>query len=381
MINVLWIDDQPQGSLIDRAYDRYDIQIHNELNVEDGISELVSSRTIYDVIILDANCIRDSKGTQTPDMSALGYALSRMKEEHIYLPWVVYSAAGVEGSSAIDSYIRANQDLDAKIEWFKKPAQMGELLDKVRSLAEESKEYQIKNKYNYVFNWYPHSKDLIKIIHYIEDGELNNSSVFNDIRQELEWVMGYCIECGVLQGVDFIKTNLAQCSTQLGNAKLQDIIPLYIQRSFHSLTSICNKGSHRDKMNEMVKKGIAPFLVQSTVYELLNIIHWLGTLPTDTENRLLLKQQVAILVETNNSEETKSDGMENVEDSAKNEYEDKVFIVEQDDKGNYHCRECRISYKKAKSYLGKEVRLKNVKENNAKSKDNYPYFADFIPLL
>ena len=64
-------------------------------------------------------------------------------------------------------------------------------------------------------------------------------------------------------------------------------------------------------------------------------------------------------------------------ESAIAKYENKSFVVEKDSKNNYHCGQCRISYKTAKDYLGMSVILYDVKENNAKSLDNYPYFAKF----
>ena len=58
-------------------------------------------------------------------------------------------------------------------------------------------------------------------------------------------------------------------------------------------------------------------------------------------------------------------------------YEGKDFVVEQDEKNNFHCGQCRLSYKAAQGLKGKTVTLYNVTVNDAKSKDNYPLFAKF----
>ena len=58
-------------------------------------------------------------------------------------------------------------------------------------------------------------------------------------------------------------------------------------------------------------------------------------------------------------------------------YEGKDVVVEQDEKNNFHCGQCRLSYKAAQGLKGKMVTLYNVTVNDAKSKDNYPLFAKF----
>lgn len=158
-------------------------------------------------------------------------------------------------------------------------------------------------------------------------------------------------------------SNLSECSTFLGNKSLQSLVPLHIQRSFHSTSSICNEGSHRLVVDQLVKEGKAPYLVQSTVLEFLNILFWLKDMPKTLERREYLKCVV---------EELLKDDEPQIED-----YEGKDFVVEQDEKNNFHCGQCRLSFKAAQSFKGKTVTLFDVTENNAKSKDNYPYFAKF----
>ncbi len=62
------------------------------------------------------------------------------------------------------------------------------------------------------------------------------------------------------------------------------------------------------------------------------------------------------------------------------EYEGKSFAVEQDEKGNYHCGHCILSFTAAQNYLGKSVTLTDVQLNSKPTKNDYPYFAKFTPL-
>ena len=174
--------------------------------------------------------------------------------------------------------------------------------------------------------------------------------------------MCYLYESGMLRE-PYKGSNLSECSTFLGNKDLQSLVPLHIQRSFHSTSSICNEGSHRLVVDQLVKEGKAPYLVQSTVLEFLNILFWLKDMPKTPEGREYLKCVV---------EELLKDDEPQIED-----YEGKDFVVEQDEKNNFHCGQCRLSFKAAQSFKGKIVTLFDVTENDAKSKDNYPYFAKF----
>ena len=65
---------------------------------------------------------------------------------------------------------------------------------------------------------------------------------------------------------------------------LNDYIPVYIQRNLFSLVTLANEGSHRLITDQAVKNGIAPFLVTSTIFELMNVLMWTLQLPRDQES-------------------------------------------------------------------------------------------------
>lgn len=360
-IKVLWIDDQPNEAFIDKA-DNVGIYIEVRENVDAGIDELVNSSNSYDAIILDANCICHNDGTTEPDISALNYALRKITEKQITLPWFVYSGGGFSGEEAINIIVRAfERQYDDKT-WYKKPVEMDALFAKIKQVIPESDAYKIKEKYSEIFSFYPRAKELVKIIQFVEINKYHDPDVFNLIRKELDWVMEHLYDCGVLRE-PYKGSNLGECSTFLGNKNLQSLVPLHIQRSFHSTSSICNEGSHRLVIDQFVKEGKAPYLVQSTVLEFLNILYWLKDMPKTPKERESLKVMVEELLA--------KDG------ESKEEYEGKDFVIEQDEKNNFHCGQCRLSYNAAMNYKGQTVTLYEVTENNAKSKDNYPFFAKF----
>ena len=125
----------------------------------------------------------------------------------------------------------------------------------------------------------------------------------------------------------------------------------------------------KELIDKLVKEGKTPYLVQSTVLEFLNILYWLKDMPQTIGGREYLKGMVEELLNRIYCHKRKS--------QSKDQYEGKDFVIEQDEKNNFHCGQCRLSYKAALNCKGMSVTLFDVTENDAKSKDNYPFFAKF----
>ena len=100
---------------------------------------------------------------------------------------------------------------------------------------------------------------------------VTDPKLLNEIRKYLEdFVIAF-----LLKDKSFFPTKkktLNECSRYIGEQK---DIPEYIKRSFHSLVSIVQEGSHgATTIDNDVRYGIAPYLLQSCLFELLNIIYW-----------------------------------------------------------------------------------------------------------
>ena len=359
-INVLWIDDQPNDSFMDRA-DSKGINITNKKNVDDGIEELMHFSHCYDAIILDANCLyHRTQQDKDVDISALAYAFRRINEEKIVKPWFVYSAGGFSGESSIDVLVKGQERPYDDVIWYKKPSEMDELFSKIKSVVLGSSIYQIKIQYPEIFEWYPRQTELINIISFLDQSKKQNPAVLHLIRLELESLMELCNKCGYLQ-TKFEKTNLSECSRDMGRGELTPFIPIYIQRCFHSTVELCNEGSHRLKIEEDVKAGKAPYLVHSIILEFLNILYWLKDRPCSEESIEFLKQQIKEV--TSN----KTPKFENNGD---------VFTVEKDENGFFHCDKYLINNKIGPKCLGKQVSIFDINENHdSRSSAYYPYYA------
>lgn len=374
-INVLWIDDEPNDAFMDKA-EKKGLMITNRENVDAGIEEILSPASSFDAIILDANCIsHKSDNVKLPEVSALQYALQKLSANKISLPWFVYSGGGFEGENAISIMVKGCERTYDNKAYYKKPLEMNLLFDKILEVIPKKVEFQIKQKYAELLSWYPNPKELMEILTFIEEDKSNNPDVFNKIRKELDWVMGTCYDCGLLQE-PYKGSNLSECSKFLGEDIMEknDFVPLHIQRSLHSASVVCNEGSHRLKIDKCVKEGTAPYLVQSTVYEFLNILSWIKTLPQTKEGKNILENKVirALANATNSDNSDRKDLIL--------QHKKEKFVVEKDENGVFHAGKCFLLDRDAEEFLGVEVSLDGIIRNKKETKGDYPLFAKKIKV-
>lgn len=370
MINVLWIDDKPNEAFMDKAYNR-GISITNKKNVDAGIEEILSPKSSYDAIILDANCVsHKADNPDIPDVSALQYALRMITEKRITLPWFVYSGGGFAGEVAISVLVKGYERPYDKQDWYRKPLERNVMFDKILDVVPKMTEYKIKDKYSDILCWYPRPKELIEILRFVEEGKFNDPNVFAKIRTELEFMTKQCKDAGLLQH-SFPEISLKDCSVSLCQKIMEenDFVQIHVQANLRSAVSVCNNGAHELEIKKYVREGNAPYLVQSTVYEFLNILTWFGTLPSTEEGREVLRMDVKEALENDSSDSNKEFK------TLKRQYESDTIIVEKDDDGICHCGDCLVSNRDATPYIGKGVKLCSVKKNTHETKDKYPLFG------
>lgn len=355
---------------MDNAYNR-GISIINKENVDAGIEEILSPKSSYDAIILDANCVSHKvDDPNIPDVSALQYALRMITKKRITLPWFVYSGGGFVGEVAISVLVKGYERPYDEQDWYRKPIERDALFGKILDVIPKMTEYKIKDKYSDILCWYPRPKELIEILRFVEEGKLNDPDVFAKIRTELEFITKQCKETGLLQQ-SFPEISLKDCSVFLCQKVMEenDFVQIHIQANLRSAVSVCNNGAHELEIKKYVREGKAPYLVQSTVYEFLNILTWFGTLPSTEEGREVLCMDVKEALENNSS-----DGDKEFK-TLKRQYESDIIIVEKDDDGICHCGDCLVSNRDATPYIGKGVKLCSVKKNTRETKDKYPLFG------
>lgn len=368
MIQVLWIDDQPAPNFIIYA-SLHNIKVTAKTNVDDGIQELLENKALYDAIILDANCISHSDNTMAPNIKALSYATNQFARNNIELPWFVYSGGGFEGEKSIDVIVEGCElPYNPTNRWYKKPGDMEDLFADIKSVVAQFQDFKLKEKHKELFLWYPHTAELLDIIRYLDKEDNNDYGVFNKIRQQLEYLMGLADEKGFLN-IKYTNTNLGECSKQLGKQELTGIIPNYIQRSLHSVVTVCNEGSHLTSLQKIIRNNKAPYLIKSTIYEFLNLVHWFNKADEEIN---AMKEQIRSALATNASELTEEELV-----IVADKYQNKEYVVQKDQDNNYYCEKCLLPYKKANPYLGQTVIIEEIKRNTTKTASLYPYFATF----
>lgn len=279
---VLWVENEPEKL---RNFKR-DIE-------EDGEIELVvlkdaqsASAYLEDNIEKLSGAILDIESFKTPgEEEETDISFGRVRDKLNKLEYrnkIEYFAFTGKGK-----YLKDRKDFEERFgcRILDKNYQSVEAEEYIKEIVDRHIIAKISSKYSSAFISEAIQLDLLKVLMVLERHDTRNAGVFNDIRKILDWVMEYCYKIGLSQ-VRFDGANLSECSKFLGRGEMAEkgLVPFYVQRCLHSVVAIANEGSHRLQIDKDTKEGLAPYLVRSTVFELLTILHWLGTVPADQDS-------------------------------------------------------------------------------------------------
>jgi len=252
---------------------------------KEGLDDYAKHPDFYEAAILDAKVLDESEH-EVANVSSLQKAVMRIKEQFCDLPYFI--STGQPDLLSNDMF----KLLFPK--YYEKSTEDEQLCQDIIATIEDAPNRQIMNKYPELFGKLqsPIYEEMLSIIKIHENREYNNADAFNKIRKVLDWVMQAISDYGLL-ATPFNGTNLNDCSRFLGNTKLNEYIPVYIQRNLFSLVTLANEGSHRQVTDQAVKDGIAPFLVSSTIFELINVLIWYHQLPADQDSKDKIDSLVA----------------------------------------------------------------------------------------
>ena len=369
---VLWIDDESESmtSFVKFCSLRYKICLTPVKTQKKGLDEFGKNPSFWDAIILDAKGL-DEDENEVAKLTGLYKAVSRIQKDFGDIPYFIYTGQpDLVKAEHFDQFCQSTYSH----RYYKKGEDNDKLCKDIINAIEEKPIFKLKSKYSDIFSWLPAelTSEVLDLLSIVENGDNTNVDVFNKIRKVIDWTMRALNSYGIL-AVDFKGASLNECSSFLGRHELQQYIPSYIQRSFHSCTEIANEGSHRLRTDEDVRSGMAPYLVKSTTFELLNILMWYSKLPKDENTRRTITSFAVNL-----ANKPKQDN--NTAKERFFEYENKSFIIEIDDQGNYHCDKCLLNKTAAYHYLEQQVTLKNVTNNTSSTKNRYPYYSQFDPF-
>ncbi len=358
---VIWIDDQCKtkpGFILNAKLQGVSVSAFEF--VVDGLKELEKNYALYDGIVLDVKCLYDSK--EETDRS-MGFYKARKAvstlavKKNVIIPCFVYTGQPDYSSEAEFRNYLADERL------YIKGDDDNQLIEDIKLAADQLPGTIIRQKYLDSVGKLPDnvSAELLDILSYVENNITDNPDVFPKIRVVINWLMDQLNDYGLL-AVKHNGANINACSVYLGKKELKDIIPIHIQRSLHSCVDVCNNGSHRIEVFKTVQNGNAPFLIRSTVFELLNILRWYCSLPRDEESVNLIRSVVAGVYPDDRI----------IEGELKKDVDDV-----------YYCDNCMINPTKLDEIgisLGDWIRITETSESKGRFAARYPRFAKKIEL-
>ena len=347
--NVLWIDDRckTENAFIMNA-ELEGIIITPFETSEAGMKAFEKDLFHWDGIVLDAKCWIESSD-ETADTAAMYESIGKITElkHKREVPYFIYT-----GQPDLQSDINFKKSLRGQ-SFYVKGKDEAKLIQNIIIEADELPETQIRIENADVFASCSDHERLLRIFLAIKGGETKNPIYFNEIRKIIEnefevFASNYLFPKGC--------TGMNARRRFLGSNELKEFVPVYIQWNLFSVVNIAQEGSHRLTIDEAVNSGKAPYLLRSTAMELMSVLLWANDF---LKSELCRKLKAEI---------------------ASGKY-DTEGIVEQDEKNNFYCGNCLLSYKVAESMLGVKVRIVKFAENTNSNKDIYPYFAQKIEKI
>lgn len=386
--NILWIDDEWDKM---PAFKQECEELHNLKLVpfrtrKAGIEALENNLDMWHAVILDAKMFDESEN-EVAKLIGLRKAISHLDclSTKRYIPRFI--------STGQPDLLSSEDFKDMVGDYYVKFKDDEKLMADILNAIQNAESSQIKSIYNNVFNSletlgiseYTESilLDILLPLHYTEkQSTFKPTHHYNQLRQLVEYLFRACHRVGLIpdQCIPNGNVNLNQCSLYLAgkNAEIasvrysavgERIIPEYIESIIRSVLDFGNVHSHTVKLNSedilkienILKSSQSKFLIFGLTLQLCEAVTWFAKYISEHDDKELNLLHCQSLITDEKTEI----------------YEGKDFIVEQDEKNNFHCGQCRLSYTAAQGYKGLTVTLFDVKDNDAKSKDNYPYFAKF----
>ena len=285
--HILWIDDEWEEMTSFQKYCKlhYNMELTPFKTQKEGLDTYAKNPTFWEAAILDAKVLNENE-QEVASVTGLQNAVLRIKEEFKELPYFI--------STGQPDLLSDNTFKSFFPVFYEKEVDDEKLCDDIIQTINEQPNRIIKNKYPEIFSRLEGTiaDEVLSIIKIYENREFANADIFNKVRKVLDWIMSNLYDYGLL-AIKFNGANLNECSKFLGHPNLQSVVPVHIQRHLYSLVSIANEGSHRQHIDEEVKTNKAPFLVASTIFELLNVLTWLHQLPNDMEEKQTIEKLAA----------------------------------------------------------------------------------------
>ena len=287
---ILWIDDK--WDELESFKDVCELPKHGMEIVPckysvDGMRLFEQYLEEWSGVILDAKVLMD-KDSKLDQLKGLAYSLRKIHELTHVRKFPYYIFTGQPDTASGTTFAEEHSE-----HYYEKDHDEDRLIEDIKRNADALVDMQIVHKYQTIFDTWSQSRhDLLRILKAFNNEDWQNNSVLNDIRKIIDDVVillynkGYC-------SVEPNGSNLAQCSRALCEGYMEELIPIYVQRSIHSLVAITNPGSHRTTTDSDVAVGNAPYLIRSLIFEMLNVLYWCNNIPSEERDLIFAKIESA----------------------------------------------------------------------------------------
>ena len=291
MIEVLWIDDECMNSsgelsglgtsIVNTAYDK-GINITPMLTYKEGINAIRNHPLKWCAVILDIRNDKETTEKASDDFDAARdeikgiQILNHQREPYIFI------LSGCEQYHGDHSTIR-KPDYCSKSIYAKNDGDYELLFEDILKIQSVSKLYTCQEQYKDVLTiandlcGEETGQKLLKVLYEITINDVKNApALFNEMRKILEDITKVLEQHKYSYFAETKEEiSLNNLSRYIGNDKN---VPVYIQRAFHTLTSVTQNGSHSLEVDPDVSCSRAPYLLRSCLYELCNILIWMRSL-------------------------------------------------------------------------------------------------------
>lgn len=379
----------------------------------------------WDAIILDARCV-DKKGNPAD----LYFLQSALRDINVFcerynskVPWYVLTAGGKEDfEHEMEGVRRIPRDEKSwgKMLYFKHKTcdengknDIDYLFENIQRAAPLRTRNKIKHQYCALFEvmkscqFEPESEEImisvLSALHFPEENKgFDPVLYYNRLRQMVEYLFRAANKIGLLPDyfIEGGKVNLQGSSLYLDDkpftpSKDSTILSIRYgeegERVFHkniagivkNVLSVTSHHSHTieiDKEDEEELEAYyfetrSPNLLFGYALQLCEVIIWFGNYAKKHNDREANLAKCKVVKKETESEQAREPITE--------EYEGKIFLLEQDEKGYLHCDKCLVLRKQNHDKIGKKVKLKNVVENikDGELKRKYPLFASGVEAV
>ena len=425
---VLLVDDNKAlGTSLQPQAERYSLDLQQCECWEDA-KQVFSNKNDFldwDAIILDARCV-DRKGSPA-DLHFLQCALRDInvfcERYNSKIPWYVLTAGGKEDFEFVMEDVRRiprDEKEWGKMLYYKdKPCDENDkddidyLFENIQKAAPLRTRNKIKHQYSALFEvmkscqFESESEEImisvLSALHFPEENKgFDPVLYYNRLRQMVEYLFRAANKIGLLPDyfIEGGKVNLQGSSLYLDDkpftpSKDSTILSIRYgeegERVFHkniasivkNVLSVTSHHSHTIEIDKEDEEELlayysethSPNLLFGYALQLCEVIIWFGNYAKSHNDREANLAKCRVV--------KKETGFIFEQKPVIEEYEDKTFLLEQDEKRNLHCDYCLVSYKQNQDKIGRMVLLKNVVENknSGELKKMYPLYASRIEVV